>query len=184
MKRPIALIVCTALIICSGCTVKNPPKPQTASADTTVTTAVNAEELQKQLSDVTEKYKKSRMIYDSSLKNAVNTYCEYFLTFDSDTEKDLTKIKDAVTPSYYTELQSQTGHAKNNSDKSYEQTTGVDSLYYSDYSESENNVKVLALCKQTILYDDEAHTGDVTYIFNMVYDNSKWLINSVDIKEE
>ena len=72
---------------------------------------------------------------------------------------------------------SQTGHKK--SDEDYEQATGLDKLYYGNNSSPSDNIEVIALCKQTVIYDDKVTTSDVTYIFDMLYKSGNWVINGI-----
>lgn len=151
-------------------------KPIVATVDTTV----SIDNLQSELSKLKDEYNKITKIYDDSLKKSINIYCENYLSFTGSATDNIEKIKDVVSEDYYEELLSQTGHKK--SDEKYEQSTGLDKLYYDNNSSPSDSIEVIALCKQTIIYDDNVTTDDVTYVFDMLYKNDKWIINGTETK--
>lgn len=179
MKKTIYLLLTTALIISSltmtACSKKSNETSHTLVA--TLDTGVNIDSLQSELSEVKDKYSNITRIYDKSLKESINTYCEEYLSFTGSATDNAKKIKDVVSDEYYEELMSQTGHKI--SDKDYEQSTGLNKLYYDNNSSPSDSIEVIALCKQTIIYDDKVTTSDVTYIFNMLYKVGKWVINGI-----
>lgn len=159
----------------SGCSKKTNevPKPNIATTDT----SISVEQLQSALTKLETKYDDITKIYDDTLEKSINTYCEKYLSYSDSATENIEKIRNVVTNDYYDELQSQTGHQKSNED--YEQSTGVEHLYYENFSEPFDSVNVLAHCKQTVIYDDEVKTDDSFYTFDMSFENSSWKINSV-----
>lgn len=179
MKKTIYLLLTAVLIISSltmtACTKKSNEisHPLVATLDT----GVNIDSIQSELSELKDKYSNITKIYDKSLKDSINTYCEKYLSFTGSATDNAKKIKDVVSDEYYEELMSQTGHKK--SDEDYEQSTGLDKLYYGNNSSPSDNIEVIALCKQTVIYDDKVTTSDVTYIFDMLYKSGNWVINGI-----
>lgn len=179
MKKSIYLLLTAVLIISSftmtacGKNVKEISTPIVATIDT----SVNIDSIQSELSEFKDKYSNITRIYDKSLKESINTYCEEYLSFTGSATEKIKKIKDVVSEEYYEELISQTGHKK--FDYDYEQSTGLDKLYYDNNSSPSDRIEVIALCKQTVIYDDEVTTGNVTYIFDMLYKSDKWVINGI-----
>lgn len=179
MKKSIYLLLTAVLIISSftmtacGKDVKEISTPIVATIDT----SVNIDSIQSELSELKDKYSNITKLYDKSLKDSINTYCEKYLSFTGSATDNIEKIKDIVSEEYYEDLMSQTGHKK--SDEDYEQSTGLNKLYYGNNSSPSDNIEVIALCKQTIIYDDKVTTSDVTYIFDMLYKSDKWVINGI-----
>ena len=64
-------------------------------------------------------------------------------------------------------------------DDNYEQATGLVQLYVSDY-EDNGSFNVMAICSQTIIYNDEVSNSNVTYNFNMGYYDNICKIRSVE----
>lgn len=159
----------------SACTNQaNTETPDSASKSTTV----SIEEMQIQLSEIKDKYNGIMKMYDDSINSSIDTYCEEYLSYYGSATNNIDKIESIVTESYYSKLQSQTGHQK--SDNTYEQSTGVEKLYYSNYSSPTNTINIMAHCKQTVIFNNEVTTSDVGYSFGMVYENNIWKIDSVD----
>lgn len=179
MKKSIYLLL-TAILIISTLTMtacgKNTNEISTPLV-ATIDTSVNIDSIQSELSELKDKYSNITRIYDKSLKESINTYCEEYLSFTGSATDNIAKIKDVVSDEYYQELMSQTGHKK--SDDDYEQSTGLDKLYYDNNSSPSDSIEVIALCKQTVIYDDEVTTDNVTYIFDMLYKSGKWVINGI-----
>lgn len=175
MKTFLCSLLAVLAITMSACS--NKADNTQISEPTVVATTVSTEKLQSELNELNEKYENIIKIYDQSLKDSINTYCEEYLSYSGSATDNVEKIKDIVTENYYSELQSQTGHQK--SDDDYEQSTGVENLYYSDCSSPSDTTDVMAHCKQTIIFDDEVKTLEAYYIFEMIFENGIWKINSV-----
>ena len=159
----------------SACTnQKNTETPDSAPK----TTAVSIEEIQIQLSELKGKYRDIMKMYDNSINSSIDTYCEEYLSYYGSATNNIEKIKNIVTERFYSELLTQKGYLK--SDNTYEQSTGVEKLYYSDYSSPTNSINIMAHCKQTVIFNNEVTTSDVGYIFDMEYENNTWRINSFD----
>ncbi len=177
MKRKLCIVlvlIITALSITACSSGKNNKMPKTVS---TITEA-DLEKLENELKQMQIKYDNITRIYDESLTKSINAYCEQYLSYDSLTTKNTDSLKDYVTEDLYIELSSQAGHQKSN--EKYEQSTGIDCLYYSDNSAPCDNINVAALCKQTVIYNDKTEIQNAVYIFNMLYQNNEWKINSVE----
>ncbi len=172
-----AIVLTVSAFILSSCNKEINQTPNTAVA--TIDTAVNINDLQSELSELKDEYNNIIRIYDDSLEKSINTYCEEYLSFSGSASDNIEKIKYIVTNKYYNELISQTGHNKSN--KKYEQSTGLDKLYYDKNLSPSDNIEIIALCKQTVIYNNNVTTNNVIYIFDMVYENDKWIINSTEI---
>ncbi len=177
MKRIICFIpiLISFILVLSACiNQKSTETPDSASKATTV----SIEEIQAQLSELKGKSSNIMKMYDNSINSSIDTYCEEYLSYYGSTTNNINKIQSIVTESFYSELLTHTGHQK--SDNTYEQSTGVENLYYSDYSSPTNTINIMAHCKQTVIFNNEVTTSDVGYSFGMVYENNTWKINSVD----
>ena len=164
-----------ALFTLSAC--RNKSNCTSSINNTTANTAPNIEGLQDELSELKDKYNESIKIYEDNLEYAINTYCKNYLSYIGSATDNIEKIKDIVTDDYYSELQSQIGHKKSEDD--YEQFTGIEKLYYSNYSSPSESTDILVQCKQTVIFDDEVDTYDVYYVFGMTYEKGIWKVNSV-----
>lgn len=180
MKKSLCILFAAALAFSlftmSACGKQNKEVPKPIIADTGATADIVS--LQSELSESKDKYSDITKIYDKSLEESINTYCEKYLSFSGSATDNIEKIKDVVSNDYYNELLSQTGHEQ--SDEDYEQSTGLDKLYYDNNSSPSDSIDVIALCKQTVIYDDDVTTDNVNYIFNMLYKNDKWVINGTE----
>lgn len=175
MKKIICILLIASTLFMSACTSQlNTETPDSASKSTTV----SIEEIQTQLSEIKDKYNNIMKMYDESIDSSITTYCEKYLSYYGSATNNINKIQNILTDNYYSKLQSQTGHQK--SDNTYEQSTGVEKLYYSDYSSPTNTINIMAHCKQTVIFNNEVTTSDVGYSFGMVYENNIWKIDSVD----
>lgn len=172
-----AIVLTVSVFILSSCDKEVNQTQNTAVA--TIDTAVNIDDLQSELSELKNEYNNIIRIYDDSLEKSINIYCEEYLSFSGSASDNIEKIKDIVTNKYYNELISQTGHKK--CDKKYEQSTGLDKLYYDKNLTPSDNIEIVALCKQTVIFNNNVTTNNVIYIFGMVYENDKWIINSTEI---
>lgn len=176
MKKKLILFTSAILLIAtlSACS-----KTDEVSATNIATsdTSINIEQLQSDFSEIENKYNDITKIYDETLEASINEYCEKYLSYTGTATDNIEKVKDIVTDNYYDELQSQTGHQK--SDEDYEQSTGVQKLYYENFSEPSDSIDVLAHCKQTVIYYDEVSTYNVFYTFEMKLKSDTWKINSV-----
>lgn len=184
----ISIALLSILFLCS-CAKKddvNSSIPNTASADSAVTT-VDIEALQNDYANLEneyntlqEKYNDTQKIYDSSIENNIITYCDNMLTYTNSISADnVSKVKDIVTDTYYNELQSYSGHLQSN--ENFEQACGLEMLYYSDNSTPSDSAEIIAICKKTTIYKEDVSTETLAYKFDMEYQSEKWLINSVEL---
>ncbi len=175
MKKIICILLIASTLFMSACTNQtNTETPDSAPKATTV----SIEEIQAQLSELKGKYSDIIKMYDNSINSSIDIYCEEYLSYYGSATNNINKIQSIVTEHFYRELLTQIGHQK--PDTTYEQSTGVDNLYYSDYSSPTNSINIMAHCKQTVIFNNEVTTSDVGYIFDMEYENNTWKINSVD----
>lgn len=128
-------------------------------------------------------------IYEESMQNNIETYCEEYLTYVDTPENNLDAIKDIITADYLSRIETTLDYPNNNVQEDekveYEQATALSELFYSNYSTPSTRTKVLAQCYQTITVDGKVTTNKTFYIFNMKYeDNTGWLIDSVDIPSD
>lgn len=182
--RLISFTFFTLLIFsfCS-CTSQNNTNDPTASSvvtDEAVTIDVSA--LQKENDALKKELSSFSQIYEDSLKNSINAYCEHYLSYSGTALNNIDKLKPYLTDNYYNELITKTGHAQN-TNTDYQQSTAIDAIYYSDNSSPRDIVEVLALCYQSVINNSTVETLNSTYIFNMQYTAGKWLINSVEKPE-
>lgn len=185
MKKALFILLLLSILISifsmTGCDNNvNVTQHIVASADTVQSATVDIDKIIEENNSLKEELEAANRIYDNSLKNAVNTYCEKYLSYSGSATYNIDKVKNIVTESYYSELLSQLGHAKSDKDKDYEQSTGLDELYYAENSMPSDSIKVFAICKQTVIFDGEVKITDVIYTFYMNYENGIWKINSVD----
>ncbi len=177
MKKILYSLLITSLLVSaltmSACGRKPTEKPLPHTA--TIDSAVDIEKLQSDYTTLESKYNDVTKIYDDTLEKSINTYCEKYLSYNGSAVDNIKNIKDVVTDTYYSELMSQTGHQK--SLDNYEQSTGIVKLYYSNYSSPSDSIEILALCKQTVIYNNEVNTSNAVYTFDMMYKNNRWLIN-------
>lgn len=184
----ISIALFSLLTFCS-CTKKDNVDislPNIASADTIAVTTVDVEAIQQdyanlknEYNSLEEKYNDTQKIYDSSIKDNIITYCDNMLSYIGNISADnINDVKSIVTDTYYNELQSYLGHIQ--STENFEQACGLEALYYSDNSAPYDSVDIIAICKKTTIYKDDAATETVAYRFNMKYQSDNWFINSVD----
>lgn len=176
------IVVCALAILAAsavGCTDKKEIPPLTTAVSSATT--VNYSEIQSELSEMKSKYESVTKIYDGSIEAAINQYCEKYLSF-RENSRDAANIKDVVTENYYKELSVSKGHQTENAENRYEQATGVDSLYFSNYAAPSNEVSVTAFCKQTVIYKNKTTTSDIAYVFELQYTGEKWKIASAATK--
>lgn len=118
-------------------------------------------------------------IYEESMKENIEQYCEEYLTYQGTPIKKLDEVKSILTDEYYKQIKSTENY--HSDDKDYEQATALNSLYFQDYSSPSSEVKVLAHCYQSIIVDNESNTYNTFFMFDMKYEDGKgWLINSVE----
>lgn len=145
---------------------------------TTPETTIDIKNLESELSDITDKYNKINKIYDDSLVATINQYCSNYLSFKGNATDNIDKISDCVTRAYMNTLKSQVGHEQQKVD--YQQSTGIEKIYYSDYSNISGQIKILALCSQTVTYNNKVKNIKCAYEFEMFLDNNVWKINNVN----
>ena len=75
-------------------------------------------------------------------------------------------------------LKSQVGHEQQKVE--YQQSTGIEKIYYSDYSNINGQINILALCSQTVTYNNKVKNIKCAYEFEMFLDNNVWKINNVN----
>lgn len=172
------LLTASLLISClAACSIKSTDSDSTIDTAVTEETAVNIYDLQDKYNQLKSDYDSIAKIYDDTLESSINTYCEKYLSYSGSATDNIDSIKDVITNSYYNELMSQTGHQKYDDD--YEQATGLYKIFYENYSSPSDNIEVISLCKQTVILDDKVTTEDAVYIFEMLYENNKWIINGM-----
>lgn len=168
-------------LVISGCGTLNDTAPITVTTNTNQT---NTNQTQNKYKDEYESLKSEYdnliKIYDEHLSEAINTYCEKYLTYTGNATDNVSKIKDIVSENYYTALKTQEGHKAY--DKDYEQATGAEELYYAKPVSPYDSINVAAICKQTIIFDNDVTTNTIIYIFNMKYQNDNWKIDSVEAR--
>lgn len=145
---------------------------------TTPETTIDIKNLESELSDITDKYNKINKIYDDSLVATINQYCSNYLSFKGNATDNIDKISDCVTRAYMNTLKSQAGHEQQKVD--YQQSTGIEKKYYSDYSNINGQINILALCSQTVTYNNKVKNIKCAYEFEMFLDNNVWKINNVN----
>lgn len=184
IKKGLPLLCLFLCILFCGCSVNTEPIPEKeneTTANTSETETVSLSELQEENKSLKEKIEKYNMIYQESLEESIETYCKYYLSYTGTAVKNIEKLEPFVTDMYYSELCSKTGHAQNTNN--YEQSTAIDTIYYSENSSPSEFIEVMVTCYQSIIYDNTAKTQSAAYIFNMKYIEGKWLINSVEKPE-
>ena len=182
MKKVLFILLTLSILISifsmTGCDNNVTVTQPIAASSDTVQTTVDIDNIIEENNLLKQELADASKIYDDTLESAVNTYCEKYLSYSGSATDNIYKVENIITESYYNELLSQTGHQK--SDDDYEQSTGLDKLYYSENSLPSDNIEVIAICKQTVIYKDEIKNNNVFYTFNLVYDVDKWKINGVD----
>ncbi len=185
MKKSLYLLLTASILIfsvtISACNTKSTDTTSTsdtASAESTEESAININELQDEYDNLKTDYDSIIKIYDETLESSIYTYCEMYLSYNGSATDNIEKIKAVITDSFYNELSSQTGYQQSLAD--YEQSTGLYKLYYENNSSPSDNIEVIGLCKQTVIFDGEVNITDTAYVFGMQYTDNIWKINSVD----
>lgn len=173
MKKILTLIsVVLLLCLLCGCNTISSDNEETETTQAT-TLVMGAEE------DLTSLLK----IYEESLENNITTYCEEYLTYTGSPKENYEAIQDIITTEYQTKLKSTEGYSPAKND--YEQSTAINKIYYGDFSSPSDTIDVIAQCYQTVIFDNKATTGNVFYVFNMVYNQEHgWLIDSVELPSD
>lgn len=126
-------------------------------------------------------------IYDDSLSDTINQYCEHYLTFDGKvTEKNVKQLKNFLTDDYFKELYEKPFNEGSAKESAYYQSTAVDELFYGNIADqlkragTINNVDVIAFCYQNITTDEQSTSDSVLYKFNLQLQETRWKISSVE----
>ncbi len=118
-------------------------------------------------------------IYEESMKDNIELYCEEYLTYQGTPIKNLDAVKDVLSEEYYNQIKSTENY--HTEDEDYEQATALNTLYFQDYSSPSSQVEVLALCYQSVIFDNKSNTYNTFFLFKMKYEDGKgWLIDSVE----
>lgn len=180
MKRIFAITaLCVAIIITGGCSL---------SSNQTEETTVSIEKLQEQIDTLQYKLDSYNKIYDDSLRQSIDKYCENYLSFEGRLgTKDVEKVKDYLTSDYYNEMINQPFNEGGKVDDDYVQSTAVDEVYFENISDRLkherviNDTTVTAICYQSAISDGKTNSYKVIYKFNLKRSESKWLISAVEI---
>lgn len=180
MKRIYAIIaLCAVIVITGGCRL---------SSNQTEETTVSVEELQEQIHTLQDKLDSYNKIYDDSLRESINKYCENYLSFDGNLdEKDVEKVKKYLTSDYYNEMINQPFNEGGKVDDDYIQSTAIDELYFENLADRLkheriiNDTTVTAICYQSVISDGKTKSYKVIYKFNLKHGDGKWLISAVEI---
>lgn len=179
-KFIIATVVISAItVIVTGCGLKDDTnKTESTTAPVTVeTTTMNTENLQQRIEELESEKLKYDRLFNIEVKNVIDKYCQLYLSYSGSQSNNISKLKDYLSDDYYNQLRTTIGHSTY--DDNYEQATGLVQLYVSDY-EDNGSFNVMAICSQTIIYNDEVSNSNVTYNFNMGYYDNICKIRSVE----
>lgn len=179
-KFIIATVVISAItVIVTGCGLKDDTnKTESTTATVTVeTTTMNTENLQQRIEELESEKLKYDRLFNIEVKDVIDKYCQLYLSYSGSQSNNISQLKDYLSDDYYNQLQTTIGHSTY--DDNYEQATGLVQLYVSDY-EDNGSFNVMAICSQTIIYNDEVSNSNVTYNFNMGYYDNICKIHSVE----
>ncbi len=184
MKKYLIIMFAVIMLLLCSCSVsKNTDsKPDTVSTEQVQSTTANLSSVQNENDKLKKNISEMQKIYDDSLNENIKTYTSNYLSYTGSALNNIKKIKDCVTDDYYNKLSSNAGHARN-TNTDYQQSTFVSELYYGDNSTPSNNIKVLALCYQSVVNKNISETHTIIYMFDMKYINNQWLISGVEKPE-
>lgn len=162
------ILILTSIVLAAtflvGCSVvRNHKKETTSTIVTTENTSSNTN---------------NANILDDNLEKTISEYCQRYLSSDKNHPRNLENIKDIITTQYYQSLETIDRYVVE--DKDYYQSTTLKEIYYGATIESLKEIKIAALCNQSLVFNDQTSAYSLFYIFDMKYDNKKgWLINNV-----
>lgn len=140
----------------------------------------------KTISGSTQKLKTEFISYKKSAETCVNMYCDKYLSYDSKPEiSNVKALKKYLTAEYYTELIQQP-FVEQKPQKDYIQQTSAEELYYYgdsleiNNSDRINDLKIVALCYQSIIQDHKTESSRIVYKFSVKKNDNKWIISSVE----
>ena len=142
-----------------------------------IATVVITENLQQMIEDLESEKLKYDRLFNIEVKDVIDKYCQLYLSYSGSQSNNISQLKDYLSDDYYNQLQTTIGHSTY--DDNYEQATGLVQLYVSDY-EDNGSFNVMAICSQTIIYNDEVSNSNVTYNFYKGYYDNRGKIRSVE----
>lgn len=165
MKCLILIIsIILIILIFTGCTLMS--KKTTADKSTTT-----AEKTTDTLASTVSSIDKN-----DTIESIISKYCDSYLSEDKHHAKEIDRIKDIVTDSYYNSEKNIESYI--HPDKDFEQSTTLKKIYYSTMDQNTKFLSVAALCDQSLLYNNKSSAYSIFYIFDIRYDENKgWLIN-------
>lgn len=177
MKRNIViLIMCVIMMLIGGCT-----NISTDNDNTEPDYKAKASTLENKL----DNYNK---IYDPKIKKSIDKYCKYFLSFENRIDtRNVKKLKKYLTSDLYDKLLNQPYNENIDKEQGYYlQNTSADKLYYEDISQKNkyspiiNETEVLAICSQSVVFNNNTTFSYNVYKFKMNYRSNQWLISSIE----
>ncbi|MCH5300764.1 MAG: hypothetical protein J1E56_05530 [Ruminococcus sp.] len=185
MKKFLLILFAIIMLLCSCSAGENTDStPDTVSTEQLQSTTATADlsSVQNENNKLKESINEMQRIYEDSLYENIKTYTSNYLSYTGSALNNIEKIKSCVTDDYYKKLSSNAGHARN-TNTDYQQSTFVSALFYGDNSIPSNNIKVLALCYQSVINKNISETHTIIYMFDMKYMNNQWLIAGVEKPE-
>lgn len=173
-------IVLSIVFLCGCSQNKTSSYSELSTADETTKqteTTISIYDMQSEIERLKEENNGYKQLFDDRVKDVINKYAEYYLSYYISPYDNITKLKDCVTEDFYASLNSTAGYEKNSAE--FEQATGILEIYSGEHN-FDGSFFVLTVCSQTTIYNNEVTNSKAVYKFKIQIDDNVFKIASAE----